>query len=288
MLDAPYALALSAGLLAAVNPCGFALLPAYLSFLVIEESRGRFDAVVRALTATAAMTAGFVVVFGAFGLLAAPAADSVARNLPWLSIGIGALLVLVGGWLLAGRQLPYAFPRASQAPQLRRRFGSMAVFGGSYAIASLGCTIGPFLAVVVSGFRAGSVVAGFGLFVAYALGMGLAIGVVALAVALAKVSVVAGMRRVGPLIGRVGGGLVLVVGLYVAWYGWYEIRVNTRGITSDPIVDGVAGIQSGISGWLERLGPATLAIVFAVLLTASIGTAVLVRQRRVGSGGPPS
>ncbi|MEV1144506.1 hypothetical protein AB0I76_12585, partial [Micromonospora sp. NPDC049799] len=37
MTDAPYGLALGAGLLAAVNPCGFALLPAYLSMLVLGD-----------------------------------------------------------------------------------------------------------------------------------------------------------------------------------------------------------------------------------------------------------
>jgi cytochrome c biogenesis protein CcdA len=79
------ALALAAGLVAAVNPCGFALLPAYLSFLVGEsgaDEGSRLTAVARALGLTAAMTLGFVAVFGGFGLLAAPAADALARNLP--------------------------------------------------------------------------------------------------------------------------------------------------------------------------------------------------------------
>ena len=56
-------LALGAGLVAAVNPCGFALLPAYLSMFVLEEHRQRSVAVVRALRATAALTLGFAAVF---------------------------------------------------------------------------------------------------------------------------------------------------------------------------------------------------------------------------------
>jgi cytochrome c biogenesis protein CcdA len=75
VFDAPLALALAAGTLAAVNPCGFALLPAYLSFLVIGDGDpGRGSAVGRALAATAAMTVGFVAVFGVFGLVVAPVA----------------------------------------------------------------------------------------------------------------------------------------------------------------------------------------------------------------------
>jgi cytochrome c biogenesis protein CcdA len=83
MPDAPYALALTAGILAAVNPCGFALLPAYLSLLVVGSkadpaAKARLKAVARALILTAAMALGFVAAFGAFGLLAAPVADVAA------------------------------------------------------------------------------------------------------------------------------------------------------------------------------------------------------------------
>ena len=34
MIDAPLALAFAAGLVATVNPCGFAMLPAYLSYFM--------------------------------------------------------------------------------------------------------------------------------------------------------------------------------------------------------------------------------------------------------------
>jgi cytochrome c-type biogenesis protein len=279
VLDAPYALALTAGLLAAVNPCGFAMLPAYLSFLVLDDGgdRDRPRAVRRALLLTAAMTVGFVAVFGGFGLLAAPAAGAVARNLPWVSIVIGIALVGAGGWLLAGRQLPALTPKMGTGPEVTYRFGSMVLFGASYAVASLGCTIGPFLAVVVAGFRTDSVAAGIGLFVAYAAGMALLVGAVALAVALAKASFVRGLRRAAPLIGRAAGGLLVVAGAYVAWYGWYEIRVLRGDSVSDPVVDGAADIQTTLAGWLDRIGPVTIAVAFAVLLAA---TATLVRLRR--------
>jgi cytochrome c-type biogenesis protein len=282
--DAPYALALAAGLLAAVNPCGFALLPAYLSFLVLDEkgdaNGGRGRAVGRALVLTAAMTVGFVAVFGAFGLLAAPAADVVARHLPWVSIAIGVVLAVAGGWLLAGRQLPTIGLKMGAGPEVTRRFGSMALFGASYAIASLGCTIGPFLAVVVAGFRTDSVAAGVGLFLAYAAGMALVVGAVALAVAFAQTSLVRRLRRAAPLISRAAGALLLLAGAYVAWYGWYEIRVFRDAGTTDPIVDTAAKAQAAVAGWLDQVGPATVAATVAVLLLATTAVQVLRRQRR--------
>jgi cytochrome c-type biogenesis protein len=275
VLDAPYALAVAAGLLAAVNPCGFALLPAYLSVIVLDsDGGGRGRATARALGMTAAMTAGFAGVFGVFGLLTAPVAGQVARNLPWVSIVLGLGLVGLGGWLLAGRQLPNVVPKLGTGPAVTGRVGSMVLFGAGYAVASLGCTVGPFLAVVVAGFRTDSIAAGVGLFLAYAAGMALVVGTVALAVALAKMSLVRRVRRAAPLIGRIGGTLMVVAGGYVAWYGWYEIRVLDGGDTGDPVVDAAVRLQSTVAGWLDRLGPGTVAVAFAVLLaTATLGTA---------------
>jgi len=88
--------ALAAGMLAAVNPCGFAMLPAYLALVVLgdgREDRRRAVSVRRALAATAVMALGFVAVFGTFGLVIAPLADSVQRYLPIVTVLIGAVLV---------------------------------------------------------------------------------------------------------------------------------------------------------------------------------------------------
>ncbi|MEO3742183.1 cytochrome c biogenesis protein CcdA [Plantactinospora sp. B5E13] len=283
MFDAPYALALAAGLLAAVNPCGFALLPAYLSFLVLDDGdAGRSRAVGRALWSTLAMTVGFVAVFGVFGLLAAPVADALARHLPWLGIVIGLVLAGLGVWLLTGRELPTVTPKLGSGPELTRRFGSMALFGASYAVASLGCTVGPFLAVVVAGFRAGSLAAGVGLFVAYAAGMALVVGLAALAVALARVSLVRGLRRAAPVVGRVAGGLLVLAGGYVAWYGWYEIRVFRGDLDGDgdPLVEAATAVQSRVAGWLDGLGPGPVVVAVAVLLLAATATGAALRLRR--------
>jgi cytochrome c-type biogenesis protein len=297
LVDAPYALALAAGLLAAVNPCGFALLPAYVSVLVgstpsdasaapdasavsvasdpPDVSDRRLAAVGRALALTGAMTVGFVAVFGVFGSLAAPAAGAVARHLPWLTVAIGLALVGLGAWLVAGRDLPVPGLRPTRGPALRRRFWPMVAFGASYAIASLGCTVGPFLAVVASTFRTESPVAGVGLFIAYAVGMALAVGIVSLAVALARVAVVARLRRLGSLSARVGGGLLVLSGLYVGWYGGYELRVFRGADPGDPIISGAAEVQGALSDGLDALGWRGAIVVFAVLLAAAVALPAL-------------
>ena len=71
MIDAPIGLAFTAGLVATVNPCGFAMLPAYLSFFagMDEGPTSRVRAVLRALLVGLVLTAGFILVFLIFGVL---------------------------------------------------------------------------------------------------------------------------------------------------------------------------------------------------------------------------
>jgi cytochrome c-type biogenesis protein len=277
MADLPLALALTAGMLAAVNPCGFALLPAYLSLLVLgEDSPTRGAAVARAVAATAAMTLGFAGVFGVFGLVIAPVASQVQQHLPWFTVFFGLLLAGAGVWLLAGRELPTLAPKLRRAPGVGRSLPSMALFGGAYAVASLGCTIAPFLAIVVSAFRSGSAGHGLLLFGAYAAGMGAIVGVAALAVALARTATVDRLRGVGAVASRFGGALLLAVGAYTAYYGWYEIRVFGGGDTADPVIDAAGHVQRSLANGVEQLGMPVVAGVLAVLLAAA---AVLVKYR---------
>jgi cytochrome c biogenesis protein CcdA len=122
MNDVPVLLALTAGMVAALNPCGFALLPAYLTLVVAQggDDASRSSAVGRALTMSGAMTAGFVAVFGAFGLIAVPLALSLERYLPWATIIIGFALVGLGIYLLTGRELLLSTPKVAGPPQARR------------------------------------------------------------------------------------------------------------------------------------------------------------------------
>jgi len=272
MSDVPVFLALAAGVLAAVNPCGFALLPAYLSLLVVADGppARRSAAIGRALALTAAMTVGFVVVFGAFGLALAPTAGLVQRHLPWFTITFGLLLAVLGGWLIAGRQLPALPWKPSRAPTLTRSMPSMALFGVAYALASMSCTIGPFLAIVVSSLRAGSPLEGVGLFVAYGVGMGLVVGTLALAVALARASLVVHLRRGARWLSRLGGLLLILTGGYVAWYGWYELQASTGRAVPDRVVAAGTALQQRLAAGLDRIGVVTVAVVFVVLLASSL------------------
>jgi len=285
MLDGAATIALGAGMLAALNPCGFALLPAYLTLLVTGDQPNRMVAVLRALRMTAAMTAGFLVVFAAFGCLAAPVASSAQRYLPWVTVVVGILLLAAGLWLLAGRALPGPKPQLGGKGPITGSVRSMFGFGVSYAAASLTCTIAPFLAVVVSAFRADSVFAGSALFLLYGAGMGLVVGTAALSVALAQQSLVRGARRLGRLVPTAGGVLLVLVGAYVAYYGWWEIRVLRGGSTADPVIEAAAAVQQTLANAVASFGVVGFLVVLAGLaLVAGGGSRVRRRMTRDRSG----
>lgn len=255
VFSGPFALALTAGMAATVNPCGFALLPAYLGAFVglddADEGGNKAAAVGKALKVSAVLTAGFVTVFGLFGAVITKVLDGVEEYLPWATIVIGIGLVGLGIYLLMGRQLVINIPKLNKGGADGTLF-SMYLFGVSYAVASLSCTIGPFLAVTSTTFRNESYLSGVMVFVLYGLGMGIVVGVLTLAVALAKDGLVAKFRSLLPIMNKVAGVLLLIAGAYVAYYGWYEVRLfNGSGSADDPVIDAAIEVQ----GWLLQFVP---------------------------------
>ncbi|NHC46020.1 cytochrome c biogenesis CcdA family protein [Motilibacter aurantiacus] len=272
MSDVPLALAAAAGMLAALNPCGFALLPAYLS-LVLADAPGRSRAAVtgRALRFAGAMTLGFVGAFALFGLALRPVAGPLQQRLPWLTVALGVGCVLLGGWLLLGRGLGVRALVARRAPRVDGSFPATVVLGVAFAGASLGCTVGPFLAIVVSSLRAGSLLEGGALFLAYALGMGAVVATAAVAVAQARSWLVRRMRAAAPYVSRAGGAVAVLSGAYVAYYGWYELRVLRGELQGDPVVEAAGRLQGVLADGLDRAGLGAVLAALAVLVVAGVG-----------------
>ncbi|GAB2998680.1 cytochrome c biogenesis CcdA family protein [Mycobacterium bourgelatii] len=268
-------LAFAAGLVAALNPCGFALLPAYL-LLVVRGSAERsspLSAVGRALAATVGMALGFLTVFGLFGALTISAASTVQRYLPYVTVLIGVVLVGLGVWLLSGRELAGLAPKSlgtQWAPTVR--IGSMYGYGVSYAIASLSCTIGPFLAVTGAGLRGGSVIGSVAIYLAYVGGLTLVVGVLAIAAASASSAVADRLRRILPSVNKASGVLLVVVGLYVGYYGVYELRLITGASANpnDAVISAAGRLQGLVAGWIHNHGGWPWLLALAVLVIGAV------------------
>jgi cytochrome c biogenesis protein CcdA len=289
-MGANLALAFSAGMVATVNPCGFAMLPAYLSyFLGLEDTTTedlaggtRSNPVLRALAVTASVTLGFLVVFAAMGFAWSSISGVIGRRLPYFTIVVGLGIVALGIAMIRG------FEPVLRLPKLRttsngRQLSSMFFYGVSYAIASLSCTIPIFIGIVATTLDRTSFLAGFATFMAYSLGMGATLAILTLAVALARGGVVRSFRRVLPYVNRISGALLIVAGLFVSYYASVEISELNSG-SSSTVVGSARDIQSAMQRWVERVGGGTLALAALIIIGATVAASVVAGRGRNASG----
>ncbi|MGH9024303.1 MAG: cytochrome c biogenesis CcdA family protein, partial [Acidimicrobiia bacterium] len=256
-MRAQVTLAFTAGMVAAFNPCGFAMLPAYLSWFLGQEGdtgESRSVGVLRSLAVGGAVSLGFLAVFGTAGLVVRHLFASFNAYTPYVTIVIGlGILIPLGILRLAGREVKLALPRFKQAVR-GRGLGSMVVFGASYATVSLSCTLTTFLVPVAGTFQESSFLAGLTVFGSYAAGMCVVLMALTLTLGLAKGSMVRHFRRALPYVGRVSGGLLVVAGAYIAYYGWYEIGVLAgRDVAAGP-VGLVQSASDKVRDWLASAG----------------------------------
>ncbi|WP_062382834.1 cytochrome c biogenesis CcdA family protein [Demequina iriomotensis] len=290
--DAAYALLL--GAVAAFNPCGFALLPAYLTVIITGTAGAAGEAVPRAIALrralgfAAAMTVGFVAVFLAFGLLFGGVSlglqGSVLPSMSWVTLALGILVIALGAVMAVRGELRGpglgALARAGRAPG--STLASQAVYGAGFALASLSCTIGLFLVVVTQALAASGPVAAVAPFVAYALGMGASVVLVSLAAAVAGTGLATALRRRTPVLMRAGGVLMILAGIYVVVFALAEILPRHGVHALDGVLLATSRWQSSLSLAIQSWG--TTVLVGVVLAAACATVAVLIAARRAGGG----
>ena len=284
--DQAWAYYLTLGMVATVNPCGFAMLPAYLSyFLGLEGSDADVPraSVAQAVRVACAVAAGFLAVFAVAGTAVKLTSLPVYETVPWISIVIGLALLVLGIAMLSGFELVVRLPRLDRGGR-ERTVRSMFLFGVSYAVASIGCTLPLFLGPVAGTISNDSIVDGVLVFAVYGLGMTTVLLALTVAIALARTSLVRSLRRVQPHVGRIAGGLVALAGAYVAYYGWLEVRLGRTGQVPDSnITDVVAGWSADATRWIDEVGAVRIAVAVAVLL-AGVAAAVRASRTRAADG----
>jgi cytochrome c-type biogenesis protein len=284
MFDVPLALAFAGGLVATVNPCGFAMLPAYLSFFVSLDSDAPPsgpEAVLRGLRVGLIVSAGFLIVFGLAGVLLSTGAQLVIGAIPWIAIVIGIGLALLGLWLLSGRELPVKVPGPKRGVEGRNP-AALLSFGIAYALASLSCTLPVFLTVVAGTLTRSSVPAGVAMFAVYAAGMTLPLLGISVALALGRGAAVRRLRAFSRYANRVAGGLLVAAGGYIVLFWAVSLSAGQR--TTPGLIQGVELLSSRLTNALGSR-PVAVGATLVVLVTAAAVYARLAR-RRVQDGTP--
>lgn len=227
----PFGYAFVAGLVASVNPCGFVLLPAYLGYYLADDrdaTRGR-GKIGRALAVSATVTASFALLFGLAGILANVASSALTSSLPWIGTVVGVGLILLAGLLAAGREmtLPLALRMAHQLRTATRirGLGGYAAYGVAYGLASLGCTLPVFLAVVGTSLQLHGLADAVGQFLLFGAGMGAVLAVLTITTAWSGDGLIRRTRGVGRHIGWASAILLWLAGGYVVYYWLTAIRL---------------------------------------------------------------
>jgi cytochrome c-type biogenesis protein len=264
-----FSLSLLAGALATFNPCGFVLLPAYLTSLILtgDITERKASIYLRASRFSLGMTVGFIGVFGGFALVVAPIAGSIEKFLPIITIIVGIALLSLAIPLTLGKTFFFKkLANPNIAPN--KNWLSQVGYGVTFALVSLSCTVGPFLAISAAAISTKNPLKIISIFITYALGMGIIVLTLSLFVATAETRIFAIIRRSQGLISRLSGVFLLAVATYEIWYGYYEIRILSGRVISDPIITFASGLQSRITQLLSGLGvPFLTSLLFLLTLT---------------------
>ncbi len=218
-LLAPLGFAFALGMVSAANPCGFAMLPAYLGLYLgdVEKETGHVNPARQfrqAMVVGGTVTAGIAVLFGVVGFVVSLGAGTFIREvLPLVGLSIGVILALLGSWMVGGRKL-YTGIAARAANKMgdpaQTNLKGYFVFGISYATASLSCTLPIFLAVVGTSLAVSSIGTSLGQFLLYALGMGVVITALPVGMAFFKTAMVGALKKSMPYIQPVGSWLLVI------------------------------------------------------------------------------
>jgi cytochrome c-type biogenesis protein len=272
------ALAFGAGLLAPVNPCGFALLPAYLgAFLQDTAANTAPQRLRRALGTGAAITLGFSATLTAIGVALAAGLRALTDVIPWIAVAVGVVLVLAGAAMVLGRGVSLRLPgTGSGAGRLAggRRLRQVG-FGAGYALASASCTLGVLLAVVAAAVAAGSMAAAAGVFVAYAAGSAVLLLALAVAAAVADTALSRVIGRAARYVPRVAGGLLAASGLYLIAYWAPSLLGGTGAAAGD---NPLTRLAAEATGWVSAHQTPVVIVAIAVVAAGAL-TAILAARR---------
>ena len=224
----PLGFAFSAGMVSAVNPCGFTMLPAYLGLYLgtsgKQESSNAAEAagqLRQALVVGLSVTAGFILLFAVIGLSIGSGARFLVDYFPWIGLSIGVLLTVAGGWLIRGGTLYSAL-----GERLAARIGDPSrtdlrgyfLFGLSYGTASLSCTLPIFITVIGGSIAIADFLPSVWQFVLYGLGMGSVILALTLSIAVFKAALLVWLRQAMTYVQPASAVLMLAAGGFIVYY----------------------------------------------------------------------
>lgn len=275
MIEGNFAYSFMLGVLAAVNPCGFVLLPAYLAyFLGVDSSQDERAPLSRALKVSAVVSGGFLLVFLVIGTISRLFTQWIEMNAKYAGFVVGIGMICLGVAMLLGWKPSFTTPGLTVRRDHSLR--AMFFFGVAYAVASIGCTIGFLTTAILGSISVHGFASGVLSIVLYGLGMALLVSTVTISMAFARTGLVKVLKRGLPYADRAAGVFILLTGAYLSWYWWVAI---TERNSLGNVGGNIERWQSSVANFLQRQGSWRLLTVFAVI-TALVVLGSLLKRRR--------
>ena len=180
---------------------------------------------------------------------------------------------MLGIATLFGYRLPFTSPRLDVGRR-NRSVQSMYVFGLAYAVASIGCTIGPFTSTVLGTFSTKGLRTGISAIALYGIGMSLVVTGLTVTLAFANTALLRVLKRGMAWVEQAAGVLMILTGIYLVWY-WYS---NITNGTGGAVVAKAEGWQLRLSTFVQDHQP-MIVLVGSLVIVAALVTALRLQRR---------
>jgi cytochrome c-type biogenesis protein len=266
-IEGNFAYSFILGVLAAVNPCGFVLLPTYLIYFLgtqEEPNLASGERLRRALSVGSGISLGFLAIFFVIGIISRLFTQWIELNAKYASLAIGVVLLIGGARMLTGWTPKFATPQIGNSN--KKTFRATVVYGVAYAVASIGCTIGFLTTAVFGSIALNGFVSGVISIVLYGAGMAMLVMALTVSLAFAKTGIVAVIKNRLNIIQRLSAIFVTLTGVYLVFY-WYAAINEER---SAGFVSRIERWQTRVASFLQQQGANRLGVVLSIVVAIAI------------------
>lgn len=210
--------AFSAGIVAFFSPCAFPMLPAYISYYLSRGQKGVKSGIIGGL----ACGLGAILVLNLIGILVSFAGEEIGglikEHITVIEIAVSIIIIILGVSMILGKTLSFSLPLKKTEHE---GYTGLFLYGVLYALAALGCTAPIFISIMLRAFSSFDILNGLLISFVYSLGLTVFLVMVTFILALGKEVLVKKMRKILPYVEKIGGIIIVLVGLYILLYTFY-------------------------------------------------------------------
>ena len=200
-----------AGVSALLSPCGYPMLPGYISYYL-----GSKLSVEKALRGGVTCALGLLTVYSVIGVIVSTIGGIVSPYIPFLELVAGVAIIVMGIFMIVEIRFLTFFEKL-RAPINKGLIG-LFLYGIVYGLATLGCSAPIFFSIVFYAIVSGGALFGFVTFIFYAVGMGFPILLTTILVAKAKQLMLKKIMGITPLLQKISGLILIAIGIYLIYF----------------------------------------------------------------------